>query len=66
MLQILFVAAIAAVGWFLVHNTLVNLQRQNIATGFGFMHREAAFGIGEGGNLLRPGPGRKRNQDAER
>jgi hypothetical protein len=25
----------------------------------------AAFGIGEGGNLLRPGPGRKRNQDAE-
>jgi len=45
--QVLFVAAVVAVGWFLVHNTLVNLGRQNIATGFGFMHREAAFGIGE-------------------
>jgi general L-amino acid transport system permease protein len=45
--QVLFVAAVIAVGWFLVHNTLVNLGRQNIATGFGFMHREAAFGIGE-------------------
>jgi len=46
-LQVLFVAAVVAVGWFLVHNTLVNLRRQNIATGFDFMHREAAFGIGE-------------------
>jgi general L-amino acid transport system permease protein len=45
--QLLFIAAVVAVGWFLVHNTLVNLRRQNIATGFGFMHREAAFGIGE-------------------
>ena len=45
--QVLFVAAVAAVGWFLVHNTLVNLRRQNIATGFGFLDREAAFGIGE-------------------
>ncbi len=32
---------------FLVHNTLVNLDRQHIATGFGFLHREAAFAIGE-------------------
>jgi general L-amino acid transport system permease protein len=45
--QILFVAAVVAVGGFLVHNTLVNLERQNIATGFGFLGREAAFGIGE-------------------
>ena len=45
--QLLFVAAIAALGAFLVHNTLVNLHRQNIATGFGFLDREAAFGIGE-------------------
>ena len=45
--QVLFVAAVVAVGWFLVHNTLVNLRRQNIATGFGFLDREAAFGIGE-------------------
>jgi general L-amino acid transport system permease protein len=45
--QIVFVGAVVALGWFLVHNTLVNLQRQNIASGFGFLHREAAFGIGE-------------------
>jgi general L-amino acid transport system permease protein len=46
-LQVLFIAAVIAVGAFLVHNTLVNLRRQNIATGFGFLGREAAFGIGE-------------------
>jgi general L-amino acid transport system permease protein len=46
-LQILFVALVVALGAFLVHNTLVNLARQNIATGFGFLDREAAFGIGE-------------------
>src|SRR5215470_2719502 len=45
--QVLFVGAVVALGWFLVHNTLVNLRRQNIASGFGFLHREAAFGIGE-------------------
>jgi general L-amino acid transport system permease protein len=45
--QVLFVGAVVAVGAFLVHNTMVNLSRQNIATGFGFLHREAAFGIGE-------------------
>ena len=46
-MQVLFVAAVVAVGWFLVHNTIDNLRRQSIATGFGFMEREAAFGIGE-------------------
>ena len=30
-------------GAFLVHNTLVNLDRQHIATGFGFLEREASF-----------------------
>jgi general L-amino acid transport system permease protein len=45
--QILFVAAVVALGAFLVHNTMDNLARQNIATGFGFLGREAAFGIGE-------------------
>src|SRR5260370_7665200 len=45
--QVLFVAAILALGAFLVHNTVVNLRRQNIASGFGFLDREAAFGIGE-------------------
>src|SRR5580704_16777332 len=45
--QALFVAAVLAFGAFLVHNTVVNLRRQNIASGFGFLWREAAFGIGE-------------------
>src|SRR5499427_11162220 len=45
--QVLFVAAVLALVAFLVHNTLVNLRRQNIASGFGFLDREAAFGIGE-------------------
>src|SRR5260370_41650267 len=46
-LQIVFVAAIVAVIGFLAYNTIVNLRRQSIATGFGFLEREAAFGIGE-------------------
>jgi general L-amino acid transport system permease protein len=45
--QILVVGIVVAVVAFLVHNTLVNLRRQNIASGFGFLDREAAFGIGE-------------------
>jgi general L-amino acid transport system permease protein len=45
--QIAFVAAVTGFIAFLVHNTLVNIGRQNIATGWGFLHREAAFGIGE-------------------
>ncbi|HKM70496.1 MAG TPA: amino acid ABC transporter permease [Stellaceae bacterium] len=45
--QILFVGIVVALVGFLVHNTLVNLRRQNIASGFGFLDREAAFGIGE-------------------
>src|SRR3954451_18885759 len=46
-IQIVFVAAVLALGAFLVHNTLQKLRRQNIATGFGFLDREAGFSIGE-------------------
>jgi general L-amino acid transport system permease protein len=46
-LQALFVAAVIAAGAFLVNNTLANLGRQHITTGFGFLDREAAFAIGE-------------------
>src|ERR1700720_3321919 len=45
--QVLFVPAVLALGAFLVHNTVVNLRRQDIASGFSFLDREAAFGIGE-------------------
>ena len=46
-LQVVVVAVIAALIAFFAHNTIVNLRRQNIASGFGFLGREAAFGIGE-------------------
>ncbi len=35
------------VAWYLVSNTMTNLERQSIATGFGFLNNEAAFEIGE-------------------
>ena len=46
-IQVVFVAVLVAFFAFLASNTIVNLRRQNIATGFGFLDREAAFGIGE-------------------
>jgi general L-amino acid transport system permease protein len=52
--QVLLVGGVIAVGAYLVHNTLVNLDRQGIATGFGFLDREAAFEIGE--SLIRYTP----------
>ena len=35
------------VAWYLISNTMANLERQSIATGFGFLNKEAAFEIGE-------------------
>jgi general L-amino acid transport system permease protein len=45
--QALALAAVAAIAWFLVSNTLTNLAARHIATGFGFLGREAGFAIGE-------------------
>ncbi|OWT75638.1 MULTISPECIES: amino acid ABC transporter permease [unclassified Achromobacter] len=45
--QVVALAAVAWVIWFLVSNTLHNLAVRNIATGFGFLGREAGFAIGE-------------------
>jgi len=45
--QILVAGLFVLLGWFLVSNTLSNLARQSIATGFGFLNREAGFGISE-------------------
>ncbi len=45
--QILVFGGVFLLGWFLVSNTLTNLERQDIATGFGFLEREASFGISE-------------------
>ena len=45
--QGLVLAAVVACGWFFVGNTLDNLARRSIATGFGFLDRPASFAIGE-------------------
>ncbi|MCF6247623.1 MAG: amino acid ABC transporter permease [Desulfobacula sp.] len=37
----------AFVAWYLISNTMTNLDKQNIATGFGFLNNEASFEIGE-------------------
>jgi general L-amino acid transport system permease protein len=41
------IAAAAGVAWFLVSNTVANLEERRIASGFGFLGREAGFEIGE-------------------
>ena len=45
--QSLALAVVILVGYYLFTNTLTNLARQNIATGFGFLGKEASFEIGE-------------------
>lgn len=45
--QILVFGGVFLLGWYLVSNTMANLEAQDIATGFGFLEREAAFGISE-------------------
>lgn len=45
--QVLVIGGVLALAMFLVSNTLENLQRRAIATGFDFLEREASFGIGE-------------------
>jgi general L-amino acid transport system permease protein len=45
--QFLTFCMVGLLAYYLVSNTLVNLQRQKIATGFGFLHKESSFEIGE-------------------
>ena len=45
--QFLTLAGVGLLSYYLVHNTLVNLERQSISTGFSFLDREASFEIGE-------------------
>src|SRR5436190_95955 len=40
-------AALLGVAWYLVSNTLANLEARRIASGFAFLWREAGFEIGE-------------------
>ena len=43
--QALVLAVVAALGFYLLNNTLNNLKARGIATGFGFLSSEAGFGI---------------------
>jgi len=45
--QVLIVGAVAGLIWWLVRNTQHNLEVRRIATGFGFLGREAGLPIGE-------------------
>jgi general L-amino acid transport system permease protein len=45
--QIVVVALVGLLAWFLVSNTMENLQRQKIASGFHYLDREAGFEIGD-------------------
>lgn len=45
--QVLIVGLVGLAVWYLVSNTLYNLDARNISTGFDFLHREAGFAIGE-------------------
>lgn len=45
--QFILLVLVGLLAFYLVSNTLSNLKRQNIATGFGFLKKEAAFEIGE-------------------
>ena len=45
--QIIAVIVIAAVGWFLAHNTMVNMRVRGIQSGFDFLTQAAGFDIGE-------------------
>ena len=45
--QVAVVGGVIAVVAYLVSNTLANLEARQIATGFGFLGREAGFGISE-------------------
>jgi general L-amino acid transport system permease protein len=45
--QLVVVGAVALFAWYLVSNTLENLERQKIATGFDYLGREAGFEIGD-------------------
>src|SRR2546426_11144427 len=40
-------AAVLGIAWYLISNTLANLEARRIASGFAFLWREAGFEIGE-------------------
>ena len=47
LIQAALAAALALAAWYFVSNTAANLEARRIASGFGFLAREAGFEIGE-------------------
>ncbi|MBI3453781.1 MAG: amino acid ABC transporter permease [Rhodospirillales bacterium] len=45
--QVLAIAGVALVAWYLISNTIQNLETRKIASGFGFLDREAGLPVGE-------------------
>ena len=45
--QLFTMLMLALLAFYLLSNTLTNLEKQSIATGIGFLQKEAAFEIGE-------------------
>ena len=45
--QIVVVGLVGLLAWYLVSNTITNLERQKIASGFHYLDREAGFEIGD-------------------
>ncbi|MBN8995701.1 MAG: amino acid ABC transporter permease [Rhizobiales bacterium] len=46
-IQLLLAAALIAFVWWIAHNTIVNLRRLNIASGFDFLWERSGFDIGQ-------------------
>jgi len=47
MFQIAVFIMVGLLAYYLVSNTIINLKKQSIATGFSFFHKESSFEIGE-------------------
>jgi general L-amino acid transport system permease protein len=45
--QLITFCMVGLLAYYLISNTLINLKRQNIATGFSFLNKESSFEIGE-------------------
>lgn len=45
--QVILIAALVFFGYFIVSNTITNLERQNIASGWGFLENTAGFGTNQ-------------------
>ena len=45
--QVVTIGMVGLLGYYLFSNTVENLHRQSIATGFGFLNKEASFEVGE-------------------